>query len=74
MLVFNDMFSFEVVEQISRVTSLSWNFCPTHSTEYILLLLIGRLKSKPSPNNRCCTSLFHELLCFADAFSHVYSR
>ena len=46
-LVFNDMFSFEVVEQISRVTALSWNFCPTHSTEYIFLLLVGRLKSKP---------------------------
>jgi hypothetical protein len=35
MLVFNDMFSFEVVEQISRVTSLSWNFCPTHSTAVV---------------------------------------
>ena len=28
-----DMFCFEVVEQISRVISLSRNYCPTHSTE-----------------------------------------
>ena len=69
-MVFTDMFRFEVVKQVSRVTALSQNCCRTHSTEYSLLLLVGPLKSKPIPNDGSCTFLFHQLLRLA--FSHIY--
>ena len=55
----SDMFRFEVVDEISPTTPLSSNCCPTHYTEDSLLLLVGRLKSESSPNNGCCTGLFH---------------
>ena len=55
-----------VLQTGSRVGCVAWQcWC----SEYSSLLLVGRLKSKPRPNNGCCTGLFHQLLHFA--FSHV---